>query len=221
MQPIYIERPAWMRYEDKNAQTEPIETVRRRVENYRGQDYVIDTLRWNGTAAIDILVMGDGYTAQEQSKVTSDARLCTDHLFETSPFDRYTDFFNVFALHIISEESGISHPGQWKETNGTGAMICPGNSGLPIERRNTFFGTHLDGWGVHRYIGAWNERAAYDITRVFFPRCKFTCILSNTEEYGGAGSEILKCSCNKASSEIFVHEFAQNLQTNTSEATST
>ena len=100
MQPIYIERPAWMRYEDKNAQTEPIETVRRRVENYRGQDYVIDTLRWNGTAAIDILVMGDGYTAQEQSKFTSDARLCTDHLFETSPFDRYTDFFNVFALHI-------------------------------------------------------------------------------------------------------------------------
>lgn len=208
IQPTYIERPSWMRYEDANAQPEPIETVRSRVARYAGQDFAIDTLRWNGPAAIDIVVMGDGYTAQEQDKFTGDVRRCTDHLFETSPFDRYTGFFNVFALHVVSQESGISHPGQWKETDGVGAMVCPEGKSMPIERRNTFFGTHLDGWGTHRIIGAWNEQIARDLTRLFFPHCQFTCILSNTDEYGGAGGEILKCTCNKASSEIYVHELA-------------
>ncbi|MBP3227459.1 MAG: hypothetical protein J6M53_01605 [Bacteroidaceae bacterium] len=206
IEPTYIERPSWMRYEQKA--DEPIENVQARVARFAGQTFDIDTLRWSGPGAIDIVVMGDGYTAAEQAKFTADARRCTDHLFETTPFDRYKDFFNIFALHVVSEESGISHPGQWKETDGVGEMVCPEGKTLPIVRKRTFFGAHLDGWGVHRITGAWNSQSAKDLVRMYFPRCKFPCILCNTDEYGGAGGEILMATCNSAASEIYVHELA-------------
>lgn len=205
--PIYIDRPQWMDYE--TPQSEPLANVSKRVASYGEQSYDIDTLLYNGTGAIDIVVMGDGYTDLEQDKLTRDAKACTDHLFETSPFDRYKSFFNVFVLHIVSPESGISHPGQWKqETDSTGRMVCPENSPLPIVNKKTFFSTHLDGWGTHRIIGAWGEHKAKDLIRLYFPRCKFPCILCNTDEYGGAGGDILIATCNRASSDIYVHELA-------------
>ncbi|MBR1594081.1 MAG: hypothetical protein IJ659_04830 [Alloprevotella sp.] len=206
MPPTYIQKPVWMQYEE--AANEPLEAVRERLARSGKQTFAVDTLLFSGEGAIGLVVMGDGYTAAEQEKFVKDASACIDYLFNTVPFDCYRSFFNVFALHVESQESGISHPGQWRQDGDTGRMACPENKPLPLVTKQTFFSTHLDGWGMHRLIGAWNEQAAKDLARLFFPQCKLICILCNTDEYGGAGGTVLIATCNASSREIFVHELS-------------
>ncbi|MBR1469236.1 MAG: hypothetical protein IJ605_03885 [Prevotella sp.] len=199
--------PLWMQYEQKVE--EPLSAVTARLKQVGNQPFQIDTIQYNGVNAIDIVLMGDGYTDVEQEKFSRDAKRCISYLFEISPFNRYVSFFNVYALHVLSQESGISHPGVWQANEeGTHTMRCPENSKMPIITKKTFFGVSLDGWGVHRLTGMWNKQNARDLLRVYFPKCKVPGILSNTEEYGGAGGEILIATCNGQSSEIYVHEFA-------------
>jgi len=66
----------------------------------------------NGDPAtkVDLLILGDGYTADEQDKFIARARELTDILFETSPFKERKDDFNVWALAPASAESGVSRP---------------------------------------------------------------------------------------------------------------
>src|SRR5947209_7343996 len=45
---------------------------------------------------VDLLIMGDGYTAAERSKFEKDARRFTEILFSTSPFKEHRQDFNVW-----------------------------------------------------------------------------------------------------------------------------
>src|SRR5919199_1703012 len=59
---------------------------------------------------VDLLLLGDGYTAQERGKFEKDARRLMDVLFATSPFKERRNDFNVWALCPASEQAGISRP---------------------------------------------------------------------------------------------------------------
>ena len=62
-------------------------------------DYVV-AIHESGDPAtkVDLLLMGDGYTAEETEKWHRDARRMADLLFATSPFKERKDDFNVWAL---------------------------------------------------------------------------------------------------------------------------
>src|SRR5438094_730282 len=47
---------------------------------------------------VDLLVMGDGYTAAERGKFEKDARRFLATLFATSPFREHQSDFNVWGL---------------------------------------------------------------------------------------------------------------------------
>ncbi len=66
----------------------------------------------NGDPAnrVDLLVVGDGYTAGEQAKFEADAQQLTDELLGTPPFAEYRDFFNVATLFVASNQSGADQP---------------------------------------------------------------------------------------------------------------
>lgn len=64
---------------------------------------------------VDIIVMGDGYTAaQIATTYYPDIGTLTDYLFTggtlTEPFNRYASFFNVHAIEVVSNESGADDP---------------------------------------------------------------------------------------------------------------
>lgn len=64
-----------------------------------------------------ILILGDGYTDTEQEKFLEDVLICSDTLLKTEPFASYSDKINVYAVSVISEESGISaYEGMQKNT---------------------------------------------------------------------------------------------------------
>jgi IgA Peptidase M64/Peptidase M64 N-terminus len=122
----------------------------------------------NGPPAtkVDILILGDGYSAAEMDKFRKDARHFTEVMFQTSPFDKRKNDFNVRALEVASAESGIDMPdkGVWKAT----ALGCS---------YNTF--------GSARYVLTSENKRLRDIAGSV--PYDFLCILVNDTRYGGGG----------------------------------
>ncbi len=141
---------------------------------------------------IDLLILGDGYTAAERAKFEKDARRLNEILFSVSPFkDRRSDF-NVWGLCPPSEESGISRPS-------TG-----------IHRRSRVGATY-DAFGSERYVLTFENRSFRDVAS--FAPYEFVEILANTRTYGGGG--ILNLYSTVAADSlwapyVFVHEFGHH-----------
>jgi hypothetical protein len=115
---------------------------------------------------VDLLILGDGYTAAERAKFEKDARKLVDILFSYSPFkERKTDF-NVWGLCPPSEESGISRP----------------STGL---HRRSRVGATYDAFGSERYILTFDNRELRDVAS--FAPYEFVEILANGQTYGGGG----------------------------------
>lgn len=115
---------------------------------------------------VDLLLLGDGYTAAERAKFERDAKRFTEMLFSASPFREHRNDFNVWGLCPPAEESGISRPS-------TG-----------IYRRNPL-GASYDTFGTERYILTTDNRALRDIAS--FAPYEFIEILVNGATYGGGG----------------------------------
>ena len=153
------------------------------------------TIQKSGEPAtkVDLLIMGDGYTAAERGKFEGDARHFTEILFTRSPFREHRADFNVWGLCPPSEESGISRP-----SNG-------------IHRRSPLGATY-DTFDTERYILTPENRALRDFAS--YAPYEFIEILVNGATYGGGGIFNLYATV-AADSEwapyVFVHEFGHHI----------
>lgn len=59
---------------------------------------------------IDLVVMGDGYTAQEMELYSENVQTFVDAFLSEPPFSDYPDAFNIHQMNIISAESGVDRP---------------------------------------------------------------------------------------------------------------
>ncbi|HKM86910.1 MAG TPA: IgA Peptidase M64 [Terriglobales bacterium] len=115
---------------------------------------------------VDLLVLGDGYTAAERPKFERDARRFMEALFSTSPFREHQKDFNVWGLCPAAEESGVSRP----------------SSGI---YRRSPVGAAYDTFGTERYVLTTENRALRDAAS--FAPYEFIEILVNGQTYGGGG----------------------------------
>ena len=168
-----------------------------------GQDFPIDTIQYIGPEAINFVLLGDGYTATQQSKFMSAARNLYNKLFQKKPMNKYRRWFNLYTIKVISNESGISHPGVLKD----GEYVCPEGSSMPIKTVDTYFGVHFDSYNTHRLLCPDNSSRIYNLLKAIMPDYQMVGIICNTSEYGGAGGSYLTCSTHENASEIFIHEF--------------
>jgi hypothetical protein len=148
----------------------------------------------NGDPAtkVDLLLLGDGYTADDQESFLQKAQELTEALFATSPFMERRSDFNVWALAPPADQSGVSRP----STN---------------TYRDSPLGATYDAFRSERYVLTesnkdWRRIASsvpYD----------FVEILTNSETYGGGGIYGL-FSTAAANSEwaeyLFIHEFGHH-----------
>jgi hypothetical protein len=56
---------------------------------------------------VDLVIVGDGYTAGELGTFAAHAQSGIDDLFNTPPFDQYSELFNVHRVEVVSAESGV------------------------------------------------------------------------------------------------------------------
>jgi hypothetical protein len=103
---------------NENAEMEPIFTAAIDPNSHligtspRRRDATVINLLYHGAPPrkVDLLILGDGYTAGEWEKFEADCRHFMDTFFEARPFDGLRDRFNVRAVFAASRESGIDEP---------------------------------------------------------------------------------------------------------------
>lgn len=149
----------------------------------------------NGDAAnkVDILILGDGYTAAEQQKFIKDAQKMVNFLFLFSPFKERKEDFNIWGLCPPTAESGVSRP----------------SSGI---YRHTPLGLSYDAFGIERYMLTFENRAFRTIAS--HAPYEFVEILANNRTYGGGGIYGLYSTVavdNALAPFVFVHEFGHHL----------
>jgi hypothetical protein len=152
------------------------------------------TIQENGepSAKVDLLILGDGYTAAERSKFEKDARRFTKVLFSTPPFREHQQDFNVWGLCPAAEESGVPRP----------------SSGI---HHRSPLGTMYDTFDTERYVLTTENRALRDVAS--FAPYEFIEILVNGATYGGGGIFNLYATVaadNEWAPYVFVHEFGHH-----------
>ena len=141
---------------------------------------------------VDLLLLGDGYTARESRKFVADARRLLEVLFATSPFKEHRRDFNVWGLCPPAHESGISRPS-------TGIY------------HDSPVGATYDAFGSERYVLTFDNHALRKVAQ--FAPYEFVEILANNRTYGGGGIFNLFSTVavdNAFANYVFVHEFGHH-----------
>ncbi|HEY4366908.1 MAG TPA: M64 family metallopeptidase [Steroidobacteraceae bacterium] len=151
-------------------------------------------IRDNGPSAqkVDLLILGDGYTQAETAKFEADARRLSDHLFTVEPFRSRARDFNVWAMTVPTQESGVSRP-----SNGTHHWSA--------------LGARYDIFDSERYVLTLDNRAFREIAQ--YAPYEFVEILVNNDTYGGGGifgQFSTAAAGSKWAEYLFVHEFGHH-----------
>jgi IgA Peptidase M64/Peptidase M64 N-terminus len=141
---------------------------------------------------VDILLMGDGYTAAEMDKWHKDAQRLTETLFSVSPFRERRSAFNVWAVDTPAHESGVSRPsdGVWRKS--------------PLR-------ASYDAFGSERYVLTFDNKRMREAAAT--APYEFIEIVVNDRKYGGGGIHNLYATVAADSAStpyVFVHEFGHH-----------
>jgi hypothetical protein len=148
----------------------------------------------NGAPAdkVDLLILGDGYTAAELEKFHADVKRLTDALFQEEPFRSRRSDFNVRAMDLPAAESGVSRP-------------------IAGVFRRSPLSTHYSSFDSERYVLTYDNRTVRDVASA--APYDFMILLVNERMYGGGGIYNLYSTAaagNAFAVYLFVHEFGHN-----------
>lgn len=185
---------------DKNNQFQLVWTIdldaddylnHRENANYKDQVIAIEK---NGDPSnkVDLLILGDGYTIQEQPAFEKKARELSEYFLTSHPFSKRRKDINVWAIAPHAKQSGVSRPS-------TARYI------------DSPLGATYDAFGSERYVLTYDNKnwrrvassAPYDAV----------IIITNSETYGGGGIYGLysTAAANSAWAKyLFVHEFGHH-----------
>jgi hypothetical protein len=141
---------------------------------------------------VDLLLMGDGYTATEMEKWHRDARRMVETLFAASPFKEHCQDFNVWAVDTPAEESGVARPSDG------------------IFRRSPLRAAY-DAFGSERYVLTFDNKRLREAASA--APYEFIEIVVNDRKYGGGGIFNLFATVsadNAFTPYVFVHEFGHH-----------
>lgn len=154
----------------------------------------ISQIQYNGDPSekVDLVFLAEGYTAAEQEKFEADAKRFTEALFTTPPYNTRRNDFNIWAVDLVSEESG---------TDISGKSVF----------HNTVLNSGYYTFGVDRYLTTPDMKSIRDA--VWNIPCDAIFILVNTDTYGGGGMYnfyAIGTADNPRTPAVFVHEFGHS-----------
>jgi hypothetical protein len=148
----------------------------------------------SGPAAVkvDLLILGDGYAANESEKFRADVRRLTEALFAVEPFKSHRGDFNVRAIDVASPASGVTDPrtGAWRKT--------------PL-------GLSYNAFDSERYVLTFEDEAIREIAAQ--APYDTLILLANSRKYGGGGIFNLWNTAAVDSAEaayLVIHEFGHS-----------
>jgi len=155
----------------------------------------VDIIVENGPAQekLDIVILGDGYSAKEMEKFRNDAKRLANVLLSAEPFKSQSKNINIRAVESPSEQSGVNKPhyGVFK------------HSKLSVS---------YSAFDSERYALTYDNKTVRDVASTV--PYEFMVILVNEKTYGGGGIYNLYttvCVDNKFSDYIMVHEMGHHM----------
>ena len=141
---------------------------------------------------VDVAVVAEGYTAEEEEKFKTDLDRFTAVFFKLEPYKSHRDKFNITGVFKASAESGCDEPSH-------GSF------------KSTALGTTFDSLGSERYLLTEDNKSLRDIA-AHAPYDALT-IMVNHKRYGGGGIYNLYCTFttdNQWYEYLFLHEFGHS-----------
>ncbi|MFD8194616.1 M64 family metallopeptidase [Streptomyces wuyuanensis] len=170
----------------------------------RTADGVVTKLLDHGSTGdrLDVVVVGDGYTAAELGRFRVDAEQMWAELAAVEPYTTYQGLFNVWTVDAVSNQSGVS-----------------GDPG-PDAVRDTALGSYFWCDDIERLLCV--DQAKVDEYVAKAPEADLVVVLANSAKYGGAGynepSETLgyegistASAGNERSGQVAIHETGHSL----------
>ena len=177
-----------------------------------GQVFDVETLMNNGSndKRINFIYMGDGYTETQQTNFINDAQSAIDAQFNFTPYKEYKNFFNAYAIKVISNEEGVDHPQTVPEDTPYGAYNYNDSQAFPVMTADTYFNSTFDYYNIHRLLVPQDYTAVYDVLSENTPFYDQINIIVNTGEYGGSGGAFATTSINTSADLIMIHEIGHS-----------
>jgi len=194
----YPKYPVRVEFYSRNKKNEPVKKFEYNIDP---KNYFIKTERvdeyesfevinsGDPSVKVDIIIIPEGYTADEMETFRSDCDEFADYLFNSSPFKENKNKFNIRGINAPSEESGTDIPAEetWRKT-----LV------------NTTFYT----FDLERYLMTTDNKTLRNVAaNVPYDQIY---ILVNSNKYGGGSIYNLYSVCvndNQAEEFVFVHEF--------------
>ncbi|GHH75646.1 hypothetical protein GCM10018781_44990 [Kitasatospora indigofera] len=138
-------------------------------EGAASDDGTVTPIVQNGgtDAKLDVVVVGDGYTAAEQGRFRADAAAKWQEITAVEPYATYRALFNVWAVDAVSAESGVSGDPD------------------PATVRSTALGSWFWCEGVERLLCV--DTGAVERYAARAPQADLVIVVANSAKYGGAG----------------------------------
>lgn len=151
-------------------------------------------LHQGGTSdkCIDVVIVPEGYTADEMELFYQDAQTAVSSLLSHEPFKTMQDRFNILAVELSSVDNQVSVPkdGLWTETA---------------------LSSHFSTFYTDRYLTTLRLRQLHD--KLAGVPYEHIIILANTDVYGGGGifnSYTLTTAHHAQFAPVVVHEFGHS-----------
>ncbi|KAI9362932.1 IgA peptidase M64-domain-containing protein [Zopfochytrium polystomum] len=139
---------------------------------------------------IDVVLMGDGYTAAQRDRFVDDMKRLVDDMWTGKTFASYTPLFNVWAIFKPSREDGI------------------GVGGRP---KDTAFGLYRDGTELRGISCSKPFTARLTCTKTGAYAYDFPSLIGNDDFYGGLGGEFTISTRSPTSGTVVLrHEMGHN-----------
>lgn len=189
------------------------------TSGFAQHNYAIDTIQYQGKSdkLVNFVILGDGYTAEEQDKFIDDAKHFIDYFYSVAPLRNYKDYFNVFAIKTISAESGAIHactapdcPKEEPSKEDIEKSVFKRNAVMPASHPKTIFGSTFDSHGIHRLVVPQHEALIDSILRSHVPDFSEVLVLVNSAYYGGSGGKYATATVNVMSNDIAIHEIGHS-----------
>jgi hypothetical protein len=144
----------------------------------------------NGDPAnrVDVVFLGDGYTASEMGQFAQDVNTAATGLIAQEPFREYQRYLNIRRIEVASTDSGVSHPSR----------------GIS---KNTAFSAYYGCGGIERLVCVNSSKVISTVqTATTASERDLIIVLVNDTEYGGSGGSVVVASRNAAAVELVLHE---------------
>lgn len=154
----------------------------------------------NGPAATlwNVVILGDGYRAQEMARYRDDAQRACEVLFDTPPFDQRRSVINVFRVDVTSTDSGADDPA---------AGSCAGTGATA----RTYFDATFCGDGRLQRLLVVNTGTALATASDQVPEWSVATMIVNSTVHGGSGGPVAVFSRAAQAQEIALHELGHTV----------